>query len=323
MNEVGKLESKHDGAELHFGLEGRPDVSIIVRTYESEKFIGDALTSISNQDFVGSIEVVINYPRGTKDNTIDRVYEFINSLAKSKKHNISVTIVSTRKMNASEAFREDIRHATGKYTATLDYDNVYTENKLSAQIGFMKANGLHFSFTNYDMADINLNKIRFMLHKPGKDYRSFDSLLKKFFVDANTVVFDDRFKRLLFKAYDVIDPLPLYKDIFDDYLMGFIALFTGNLNLLEKSLVLYRVSGFNSSVLKGGEPKEVVFDRNVRLNAYVQKTFAAFIRINDRLHLTSKRLGMGSTLNLSSRPLKASFSRYGIVSSGRGSRARR
>ncbi|MGC8537930.1 MAG: hypothetical protein ACP5MZ_03025 [Candidatus Micrarchaeia archaeon] len=73
---------------------------------------------------------------------------------------------------------------------------------------------------------------------------------------------------------------------------------------------MYRVSGFNTSVLKGDESEEVRFDRNVFLNDNMQKTFAALIRINHKLHLTDKNLNLGSRLLLSSKPLKSSFKRF-------------
>ena len=307
--EARRLATGKGYMELHFAPIKKPDVSVIVRAHKAGRFILDALTSIANQDFDGSIETVICYPTDNADGTLDRIYDFSSRLAASSRRNISIKIVFTGKETASMAFRTGLRNSSGRYTAVLDYDNIYKSNKLSTQLGFMKDIGAHFSFTNYDMVDAGLNRIRFMLHKPGKDYKNFNSLFEKFYVDANTVMFDRRFKALMIKAYDVINSGP-YDNLFDDYLMGFIALLTDNLNLCSKSLVLYRVSGFNSSVLKGDESAEVRFDRNVFLNDNAQKTFAALIRINHRLHLTNKKLHLGSRLSLSSRPLKSGFERF-------------
>ncbi len=307
--EAMRLASENGYMELHFAPIKKPDVSVIVRARKAGRFILDALTSVADQDFDGSIETVICYPTDNADGTLDRIYDFSSRLAASSRRNISIKIVFTGKETASMAFRTGLRNSSGRYTAVLDYDNIYKSNKLSTQLGFMKDIGAHFSFTNYDMVDAGLNRIRFMLHKPGKDYKNFNSLFEKFYVDANTVMFDRRFKALMIKAYDVINSGP-YDNLFDDYLMGFIALLTDNLNLCSKSLVLYRVSGFNSSVLKGDESAEVRFDRNVFLNDNAQKTFAALIRINHRLHLTNKKLHLGSRLSLSSRPLKSGFERF-------------
>ena len=307
--EAMRLASENGYMELHFAPIKKPDVSVIVRARKAGRFILDALTSIANQDFDGSIETVICYPTDNADGTLDRIYDFSSRLAASSRRNISIKIVFTGRETASMAFRTGLRNSSGRYTAVLDYDNLYKSNKLSAQLGFMEDIGAHFSFTNYDMVDAGLNRIKFKLHKPGKDYKNFNSLFEKFYVDANTVMFDRRFKALMIKAYDVINSGP-YDNLFDDYLMGFIAVLTDNLNLCSKSLVLYRVSGFNSSVLKGDESAEVRFDRNVFLNDNAQKTFAALIRINHRLHLTDKKLHLGSRLNLSSRPLKSGFERF-------------
>ncbi|MEM4839355.1 MAG: glycosyltransferase [Candidatus Micrarchaeaceae archaeon] len=320
--EARRLASENGYMELHFTPVKEPDVSVIVRARKAGRFILDALTSIANQDFDGSIETVICCPTDNDDDTLDRIYDFASRLAASSRHNISIKIVFTGRETASMAFRTGLRNSSGKYTAILDYDNLYKSNKLSEQLGFMKETGAHFSFTNYDMVDAGLNRIRFKLHKPGKDYKNFNSLLEKFYVDANTVMFDRHFKELMIKAYDVISS-SLYDNLFDDYLMGFIALLTDNLNLCSRSLVLYRVSGFNSSVLKGDESAEVRFDRNVFLNDNAQKTFAALIRINHRLHLTNKKLNLGSRLSLSSKPLKSGFERLSGQNTGMDKTGRR
>ncbi|MGC8538038.1 MAG: glycosyltransferase family 2 protein [Candidatus Micrarchaeia archaeon] len=202
--EAARLAARRGYMELRFAATQEPEVSVIIRAHQAGRYILDALTSILAEDFRGGIEIVICYPSDTVDDTLDRIYDFARRLTVSHKRNISMKIIFTGIQSASVALRTGMSNSTGKYTAILDYDNVYKSNKLSEQIGFMKKMGAHFSFTNYDMVDANLNRIKFMLHKPGKDYKDFNSLLEKFYVDANTIMFDEHFKALMIKAYSVV-----------------------------------------------------------------------------------------------------------------------
>jgi glycosyltransferase involved in cell wall biosynthesis len=63
--------------------------------------------------------------------------------------------------------------AKGNYIAFLDSDDQWYPEKLEKQIAFMQKNGYHFTFTDYDMVDVNGQKLsKYVKCKPVVTYKS-------------------------------------------------------------------------------------------------------------------------------------------------------
>lgn len=93
--------------------------SIIIATYNSEKFITDCLDSIYNQKF-NSLEVIV-IDNKSKDQTLNKI----------KKHKLSIKKIISKKDNGIyEAFNKGIKITNGQVVGFLNSDDVLEKNVL-------------------------------------------------------------------------------------------------------------------------------------------------------------------------------------------------
>ena len=106
----------------------KPEVSIIVPTYNAESFIRECISSIVNQSYVDwEVIVVDNFSTDRTIEIIDslddqrvRIYRFSN-------HGI---IAASRNLGVSKS--------TGKFLAFLDADDIWDRKKLESTLPYLK-----------------------------------------------------------------------------------------------------------------------------------------------------------------------------------------
>lgn len=95
------------------------DISVIVPTFNVEKYIEEALLSVINQTFKGSIELIVIDDCST-DNTVQKIEE-IKSLHK----NFDIKLLKQeRNMRQGTARNRGIKESNGKYIVFLDGDDL-------------------------------------------------------------------------------------------------------------------------------------------------------------------------------------------------------
>ena len=114
-------------------------VSIIMPSYNSEKYISVSVKSIISQSYVNWELIVVD--DCSTDNTLEIVQSFEDDRIKILKneHNSGAAVSRNR----------GLREARGKWVAFLDSDDVWHPDKLLLQLNFMKENGYSFSCTDY------------------------------------------------------------------------------------------------------------------------------------------------------------------------------
>lgn len=104
------------------------DISVIIPTFNVERFIEDALKSVTNQNFAGAIEIIV-----IDDCSTDRTPEIVEDF-KQNYSNFSITILyQPQNMRQGTARNRGIKEAKGKYIFFLDGDDFleeYTFQKL-------------------------------------------------------------------------------------------------------------------------------------------------------------------------------------------------
>ena len=124
-----------------------PLVSAIIPTYNNANFIIDSINSAINQT-TKDLEIIVVDDCST-DNTEEillpytKQYPFLHYYR--LKTNCGPAIART----------EAIRLAKGKYCAFLDADDLWDNNKLEHQIGYMEKNSISFACTGYRLMDQN------------------------------------------------------------------------------------------------------------------------------------------------------------------------
>lgn len=118
-------------------------VSVIMPVYNGSNYLSEAINSVIAQSY-SEWELVIVNDGSTED--ISSIVE------KYEDHRIRYLTHQTRR-GAAEARNTALREAQGQWIAFLDSDDVWEENKLAKQIGFMKQYGYAFSYTCYIETD--------------------------------------------------------------------------------------------------------------------------------------------------------------------------
>lgn len=119
-----------------------PLVSIIVPTYNAEKYIEKTLNSVFEQTYT-NWEIILIDDVST-DNTRNIVEKY------TYKKNVRF-VQSTQKLYTPGARNKGIELSIGKYIAFLDADDFWHKNKLKKQIAFLESNNnIIISFTGVE-----------------------------------------------------------------------------------------------------------------------------------------------------------------------------
>lgn len=118
-------------------------VSVIMPSYNTAKFIKETIDSVLNQTYQ-NFEIII-----VDDCSTDNTDEVVSAI----KDDRIKYIKNEKNSGAAVSRNRALREAKGKWIAFLDSDDVWLPEKLEKQITFMKENGYHFSYTEYEEMD--------------------------------------------------------------------------------------------------------------------------------------------------------------------------
>ncbi len=127
-------------------------VSVIMPTYNSEKFIAESIDSIINQSY-SNFELLI-----TDDNSNDKTVEIIKKFQEADSR-IKLFILN-KNSGAGVARNNSIKFSKGKYIAFCDSDDLWKEKKIEKQIDFMISNDLYFTYSSYEVIDEKNSKLK-------------------------------------------------------------------------------------------------------------------------------------------------------------------
>ena len=106
-----------------------PEVSIIILTFNSEKFIGPCLNSIFIQDYQNQVIVVDNGSKDSTPNFIKRNYPQV------------ILIENKENLGSCKARNQGIAIANGKWVLTLDCDVILEKEFLNKIVSFAEGSG--------------------------------------------------------------------------------------------------------------------------------------------------------------------------------------
>ncbi len=108
-----------------------PMISVVMPTYNSEKYVAEAVESILTQTF-GDFEFLIINEYGSDDATAGIINSF---------HDPRIRVIqNTRKLGVSESLNEGLRRAKGKYIARMDSDDISVRYRFEKQVNYMESN---------------------------------------------------------------------------------------------------------------------------------------------------------------------------------------
>lgn len=141
-------------------MKKQPLVSVIMPSYNCEKFISDSIESVLNQSYENFELIIVD------DISTDKTVSIIKKIKKQDKR-IKLFILES-KGGPAIARNKAIKEAKGKYIAFLDSDDLWKPNKLKKQIEFMEKNNIYFSYTNYEKISENGEKLNIIRKCPKK-----------------------------------------------------------------------------------------------------------------------------------------------------------
>lgn len=127
--------------DLRFALVSTPRISVIMPTFNSSRYISEAVDSVLAQSET-DVELLI-VDGGSKDRTVEiiRSYEARDSRVRY--------VPNPDDKGPAHARATGIRASSGRFIAFLDADDLWLPSKLAEQVGFMESAGVDFSYTYY------------------------------------------------------------------------------------------------------------------------------------------------------------------------------
>jgi len=205
--------------------EDKPLVSILITTYNSEKYIKECLESILNQTYK-NLEIII-IDDCSKDNTLNILKEYKDNRIKiySNKHNLGI----------SKNLNKGLNKCNGEYIAIMDSDDWSYPDRIKKQVKLMEDNQKTILCGGYmDICDENLN------YKTTRTYPTTDKEIRKIILRYNPIshpaIMWRKEKLLKTNLY------PLWtKNTCHDYALVLEASQYGELRNIPEPLIKYRV----------------------------------------------------------------------------------
>jgi teichuronic acid biosynthesis glycosyltransferase TuaG len=151
--------------------ETNPSVSIIIGSFNAEKYIRETLDSVANQTFK-SFEAIIVDDCST-DNTVRIIQEYCDKDTRFK----LIKLESNSNLPAVPR-NIGLKHACGEFVAFLDHDDIWTHKKIQRQISALQVNpqiDLVFSYL-WSFRGKSLLRGFFLIPNPFKNKINFERL---------------------------------------------------------------------------------------------------------------------------------------------------
>lgn len=122
-----------------------PLVSVVIPTYNRLGLLRQAIQSVAAQEYTNYETIVAD--DGSTDGTADYVTSLSSPPVRYLRLEHTGIVAATRNAGAGSA--------TGAYLAFLDSDDLWHPTKLSVQLAQMRGAGVSWSYTCYDMIDLD------------------------------------------------------------------------------------------------------------------------------------------------------------------------
>ena len=172
----------------------KPEVSIILPSYNYENYIGKTIDSVLNQSYPNWELIIID--DGSMDNSLDVIKRY-----KDKR----IHLFTQKNKGVSSTLNRGIRNSNGKYICFLDADDKYHPDKLDAQVEYMNS--------GFDIVTTQVQVI---------DDKDEESPIEHFkmtwnLYDKKEIFGEDRVANFLYKNYFCKSSLMIRKELFNKY----------------------------------------------------------------------------------------------------------
>lgn len=247
------------------------NVSIVMPSYNSAKFIEKSIDSVVNQTYKNWELLVID--DCSPDSSLELVKKYTQIDSRIR------LITNEKNLGVAESRNRGLAEAKFSYVAFLDSDDVWDQNKLQIQVDFMIENKAAISFTQYYRINELDEKIG-EVNKIPEQVNYFD-LLKGNSIAMSTSMMDTR----------IVEKIRFEKIGHEDYYFWLKSLKNGYLAKgINKKLVYYRVhsTSLSSNKLKAVAYTWHIYRKWLNLNLF-ESAYYFFIHefkaVVKRLHI--------------------------------------
>lgn len=155
-------------------------VTVVTPAYNAERFIDQTIESVLDQTYPNWEMVIVD------DSSTDRTVEIIKEYTEK---DARIKLIELEENSGSAVARNTaMDHATGKYLAFLDSDDLWLPEKLEKQVAFMEKKDIAFSFTKYRQMLEDGTSTNATTDAP--DTVGYDRLMKHCVIGCLTVMLD-------------------------------------------------------------------------------------------------------------------------------------
>jgi len=212
-----------------------PRISVIIRAYNPNEWLFEALESVFDQDYDGVVEVVLCYDSASR--TSD-VLEKLRSVESSDRRLFKL-VVHEHMSPTTALFECGFREASSDYITVLDYDNLYPKDYIRRVVE--RIDGKDFVFTNPMLMDATGRVLGIRAHRIPKKI-NFESLTAYNVCDANGLILSRKAVEILLEYYDkVLRNSSLIDLVHEDYFIALVLSTHFNPLYIDDVYPLYRV----------------------------------------------------------------------------------
>lgn len=185
-------------------MERCPLVSVIMPSYNTERFIAKSIDSVLNQTYANWELIISDGP--SNDNTAAIVNNYCEQDQRIR------LITPTKHINIAEARFTSIQNSKGRYLAFLDSDDIWVNDKLEKQVKFMQDHHYAFTYGDYEIIDSNGQRTGKTIRNGGVvDYNKY---LRNTILGCGSVMLDkEQVEQIIQPADDVNDDMGLWCSI--------------------------------------------------------------------------------------------------------------
>lgn len=243
-------------------------ISVIICTYNGEKYLEEQLRSVMNQTYK-NLEIIIN-----DDCSTDNTFELAKTLQKEDQR---IKIYKNKNnMGFNKNFETSLKYAMGELISLCDQDDIWIEDKVQRQYELIQKENSSLVYCNAQLIDVN-----------GKDlYINLFTQLHVTPISGDTqlgLIYDNCISgnTMMFKSSIVHKIYPIPEQIFFDRWIGFVASYDGPVSVIKEPLILYRQHGGNvTDVLREKKKKKTIkirIEKREKAFDIKVKQFGAFL----------------------------------------------
>ena len=255
-----------------------PLISILLITYNQERYVEDALNSLICQSY-NNFEIIVS-----DDCSSDRTVEIVKKIIKNNKRKINIELNSNKNnLGIAKNVAIGLSYCKGEYIALAAGDDISLSNRIEKQFSFLKNNRKCFGvFSNSIKIDKEGNDVSINFETPpvfAKTKNEFIWGFKKVWSHGATLFFHN-------SVYSFFgDFLP--GTYAEDGCIPFRCILQGGFLYIDTPLVKYRIS--DNNVSQGLNIERKVFFKNADV-AYAKNMMADYLKFDSYVFFAKSRL---------------------------------